>query len=112
MTLSDRERAFVDQLVFQDPASVPDVNTRIARAAARSGHDDPKRAGALLIRQPHIRAELRKRGVTPPESPILADMRRASALIDEATDPIDYQMRLVALALLARQYLRELDQDR
>jgi hypothetical protein len=40
---------------------------------------------------------------------LIEDMRRASRLIDESTDTVDYQMRCVALALLARQFLRELD---
>jgi hypothetical protein len=39
---------------------------------------------------------------------LIEDMRRASQLIDDATDPTDYQVRCVALALLARQFLREL----
>jgi hypothetical protein len=35
-------------------------------------------------------------------------MQRASQLIDEAESTQDYHLRLVALGLLARQYLREL----
>jgi hypothetical protein len=35
-------------------------------------------------------------------------MKRASALVDEASEPKEYQIRLVALAMIARQYLRDL----
>lgn len=39
----------------------------------------------------------------------LEDMQRASALVDAAADPADYQIRLVALALIAREFLRQAD---
>ena len=42
------------------------------------------------------------------ETRIVADMRRASAAVDEAKGGIEYNARLVALALMARQFLREL----
>src|SRR3990167_5757888 len=37
---------------------------------------------------------------------LLQDMQRASALVDEADGPAEYQVRLVALAMIARQLLR------
>jgi hypothetical protein len=37
---------------------------------------------------------------------VLFDMRRANALVDEAEGPQDYQTRLIALAMVARQFLR------
>lgn len=40
------------------------------------------------------------------EAPILADMERASKLIDEAYGTSEYQVRCVALALIARHFLR------
>ena len=39
----------------------------------------------------------------------LEDMRRASAQVDEAEGTSGYQIGMMALALIARQYLRELD---
>ncbi len=37
----------------------------------------------------------------------LADMREASAAVDDANGTSDYNVRLVALALIARHFLRE-----
>lgn len=37
---------------------------------------------------------------------LLNDMRRASCLVDKADNAQDYQMRLIALGMIARQYLR------
>jgi hypothetical protein len=37
----------------------------------------------------------------------LIEMRRASALVDDADGPQEYQTRLIALALIARQFVRE-----
>jgi hypothetical protein len=47
--------------------------------------------------------------MTSPEAvrAILADMRTASDDVDEAQGTSDYQVRLVALALIARHFLRE-----
>ena len=39
----------------------------------------------------------------------IADMRLASNAVDEASGSSDYQTRLVALALIARYFLRELE---
>lgn len=41
------------------------------------------------------------------ESRLLADMHRANALVNDASDGMNYQIRMVALALIARQFLRE-----
>lgn len=41
--------------------------------------------------------------------PLIADMQMASDAADEANGTSEYQARLVALALIARHYLRELD---
>jgi hypothetical protein len=41
---------------------------------------------------------------------ILADMRAASDAVDEANGTSDYNARLVALALIARYYLRTIDE--
>ncbi len=38
---------------------------------------------------------------------LLADMQRASDAVDDAVDPRDYDARLIALAYVARHYLRE-----
>lgn len=40
----------------------------------------------------------------------LRDMRRASVLVDESDGPQEYQARLCALAMITRQYLREVGQ--
>ena len=48
---------------------------------------------------------------TPTLSLILADMRRASDVADEASGTSGYLGALVALALIARHYLRELPAD-
>ena len=46
----------------------------------------------------------------PPDlKPILDDMRAASAAVDDANGTSDYNTRLVALALIARHFLRELE---
>jgi hypothetical protein len=42
------------------------------------------------------------------QPPIIEDMRRASALCDEADGPAECQMRLVGLAMIAREFLRSL----
>lgn len=39
----------------------------------------------------------------------IAEMRHASELVDDAYGTSDYQTRLVALALIARHFLRQLD---
>ncbi len=53
-------------------------------------------------------AEAEREPPTPDLRHIIADMQAASEAVDEANGTSDYNMRLVALALIARHYLREL----
>lgn len=76
--------------------------------AAPSGKQDAARAqlGVSLDGKPCWSVA----GPAAPSEPLerlLADMRRASALVDQATTSADYVSRCVALALIARQFLRE-----
>lgn len=47
-------------------------------------------------------------GQAPKEPKAIADMRRASELIDDAADATAYQLGLISLALMTRKFLREL----
>lgn len=47
--------------------------------------------------------------MTASQLKIVADMKRANALVNESTGVAGYQIAMVALALLARQFLREVE---
>jgi len=84
---------------FNQASRVARPESEIRQRAARAGA-----AAALAVREPPW---------APRDEPkSLEDMRRASTLVDEADGPLEYQQRLCALALIARQYLRELAASR
>lgn len=47
--------------------------------------------------------------MTASQLKIVADMKRANALVNESTGVAGYQIAMVALALPARQFLREVE---
>lgn len=73
-----------------------------------SGHDHPR-----FDTCPHPDCVLvRTRAAPDGWQDTLKEMRRASALVDAAHDATEYQIRMVALALIARELLRRLPAPR
>jgi limonene-1,2-epoxide hydrolase len=62
----------------------------------------------VLVRNKNVsRMGVDKTRQQPIPMTTLDEMRRASTLVDEANNVVDYHIRMIALALIARQFLRE-----
>jgi hypothetical protein len=81
----------------------------VVSAVPQEKNEEGKDHGAALLPGDPLASPAKTEALP---SRTLHDMRRASALCDEMIGPGTYQTRMIALAMIARQYLRELPEEK